>query len=91
MSLNIRGVQIANGSKNPDDEQSMAGALLMRARDGSGLAWLPESLIEADLERKTLVRTGSDSWTVALDIRLHRNKKNSNHLTRSIWSFLKTE
>lgn len=72
-------------------ENSMAGALLMRARDGSGLAWLPESLIEADLERKTLVRAGSDSWTVALDIRLHRNKKNSNHLTRSIWSFLKTE
>ena len=70
-------------------ENSMAGALLMRARDGSGLAWLPESLIEADLERNTLVRTGSDSWTVALDIRLHRNKKHSNHLTRSIWSFLK--
>jgi DNA-binding transcriptional LysR family regulator len=70
-------------------ENSMAGALLMRARDGSGLAWLPESLIEADLERNTLVRTGSDSWTVALDIRLYRNKKHSNYLTRSIWSFLK--
>ena len=51
--------------------------------------WLPESLIEADLARESLVRTGSNAWTVALDIRLHRNTEYSNHLTRSIWAFLK--
>lgn len=70
-------------------ENSMAGALLIRAREGIGLAWLPESLIEADLARDSLVRTGNDAWTVALDIRLHRNTEFSNHLTRSIWDFLK--
>ena len=69
-------------------ENSMAGALLIRAREGSGVAWLPESLIEADLLSKTLVRTGGDNLNVALDIRLHRNRQYSNHLTRSIWSFL---
>jgi len=70
-------------------ENSMAGALLIRAREGIGVAWLPESLIEADIARDSLVRTGNDAWTVALDIRLHRNTEFSNHLTRSIWAFLK--
>lgn len=69
-------------------ENSMAGALLIRAREGTGVAWLPESLIDADLASQTLVRTGSKDWTVALDIRLYRNEQYSNHLTRSIWSFL---
>jgi len=27
MSLDTRGVQIANGSKNPDDEQSSSGSI----------------------------------------------------------------
>lgn len=69
-------------------ENSMAGALRIRARDGSGVAWLPESLIEPDLARKILVRTGHKDWTVPLDIRLLRNKEHLNRLTRSIWSFL---
>ena len=69
-------------------ENSMAGALLIRVREGTGVAWLPESLIEADLASKSLVRAGSKNWTVALDIRLYRNKQYSNRLTRSIWSFL---
>ena len=70
-------------------ENSMAGALLIQLREGGGVSWLPQSLLEADLINKSLVRTGSDDWIVPLDIRLHRNSKFSNHLTRSIWSFLK--
>ena len=69
-------------------ENSMAGALRIRARDGSGVAWLPESLIEPDLARSILVRTGHDDWAVDLEIRLLRNKRHLNRLTRSIWSFL---
>ncbi|MEP0644846.1 LysR family transcriptional regulator [Parasphingorhabdus sp.] len=69
-------------------ENSMAGALRIRARDGSGIAWLPKNLIEPDLSRGILVQTGHVDWTVDLEIRLQRNKKNLNQLTRSIWSFL---
>ena len=50
-------------------ENSMAGALLIRAREGSGVAWLPESPVEADLTSKTLVRKGNDAWAVELDPR----------------------
>ena len=56
--------------------------------DGSGVAWLPESLIEPDLARNILVRTGRDDWTVDLEIRLYRNQRHQNRLTHSIWSFL---
>ncbi|MCY4460205.1 MAG: LysR substrate-binding domain-containing protein [Albidovulum sp.] len=69
-------------------ENSMAGALRIRARDGAGLAWLPRSLVEPDLVYGILVRTGDSEWEVDLEIRLHRNKEHANHLTRSIWSFL---
>lgn len=69
-------------------ENSMAGALRIRARDGGGIAWLPKSLIEPDLARGLLVQTGHADWTVDLEIRLQRNKQNLNQLTRSIWAFL---
>ena len=69
-------------------ENSMAGALRIRARDGAGIAWLPESLVTPDLKSGILVRTGHEDWSVDLDIRLFRDKHHSNHLTRNIWAFL---
>ncbi len=69
-------------------ENSMAGALRIRARDGSGVAWLPESLVAPDLASGILVRTGPDDWTVDLQIRMLRSRRHANGLTRSIWSFL---
>ena len=69
-------------------ENSMAGALRIRAREGTGMAWLPESLVAPDLQSGQLVRTGQADWDVGLEIRLHRNRRHTNHLTRSIWAFL---
>ena len=69
-------------------ENSMAGALRIRARDGAGVAWLPESLITPDLATGQLVRTGEPDWAVDLEIRLLRNSARSNRVTRSIWAFL---
>ncbi len=69
-------------------ENSMAGALRIRARDGNGVAWLPESLVAQDIASGILVRTGDPDWSVNLDITLLRNKGHTNRLTRAIWSFL---
>lgn len=69
-------------------ENSMAGALRIRARDGAGVAWLPESLVSPDLGGGILVHTGPEDWRVELEIRMLRTKQHTNHLTRSIWSFL---
>ena len=70
-------------------ENSMAGALRIRARAGDGIAWLPRSLVHPDLENKSLVQTGEPNWVVDLSIQLLRNKERSNRTTRAIWSFLK--
>lgn len=71
-------------------ENSMAGALRIRARDGDGVAWLPYSLVSPDLEAGFLVITGKQSWKVDLEIRLLRNKEHTNIITRRIWAFLAT-
>ncbi|MEM7215767.1 MAG: LysR family transcriptional regulator [Pseudomonadota bacterium] len=71
-------------------ENSMAGALRIRARDGAGVAWLPYSLVAPDLDAGLLVVTGNVSWRIDLDIRLFRNKKHTNIVTRRIWAFLAT-
>ena len=69
-------------------ENSMAGALRIRAREGTGVAWLPMSLVASDIAAGLLVRTGERTWETKLEIRLHRLRGNSNQLTRKIWSFL---
>ena len=63
-------------------ENSMAGALRIRARAGDGVAWLPRSLVLPDLESGILVRTGEPDWDVDLSIRLLRNPARSNRITR---------
>jgi len=69
-------------------ENSMAGALRVRAKAGEGVAWLPGSLVAPDLESGLLVRTGEPDWDVGLEIRLYRDRERTNRVTRSIWSFL---
>lgn len=69
-------------------ENSMSGALRIRARDGLGVTWLPQSLVRPDLDAGHLVVTGRTDWWVPLEIRLHRLRDNNNPLTREIWSFL---
>jgi DNA-binding transcriptional LysR family regulator len=66
----------------------MAGALRIRARDGAGVAWLPQSLVAPDLDSGLLVQTGQPDWDVTLEVRLYRNTQHSNRLTRAIWAFL---
>ena len=69
-------------------ENSMAGALRTRAKDGQGVAWLPQSLVKPDIEAGFLVTTGPSSWQIALNICLYRDRTHTNSLTRDLWAFL---
>ena len=69
-------------------ENTMAGALRIRARDGTGVAWLPQSLVAPDIDAGFLVPTGRSEWCIDLDIRLFRNKEHTNRFTRDIWAYL---
>ena len=77
-----------NETLRPVYENSMAGALRIRAREGEGIAWLPESLVSPDLESGSLVLAGPTALRVPLEIRIHAVPDNSNYLTRSIWAYL---
>lgn len=70
-------------------ENSMAGALRIRARDGLGVAWLPKSLVDPDLEAGLLSVAGDPSFAIYVEIHLNRLKRSNNQLTRKIWTFLK--
>ena len=69
-------------------ENSMVGALRIRVRDGQGIAWLPKSLVQPDVDTGLLAKAGQDNWSIGLEIRLHRTKDHTNPLTRKIWEFL---
>lgn len=69
-------------------ENSMAGALRIRVREGIGIAWLPKSLVAPDIEAGFVVPTGSRQWEIELDIKLHRIRRHANSLTNRIWAFL---
>ncbi len=71
-------------------EHSMGGALRIRARDGLGVAWLPQSLVQPDIEAGLLTWAGSEKWAIDVEIQLHRFKRHNNLLTRKIWTVLET-
>ena len=72
----------------PVYENSMGGALRIRARDGLGVAWLPQSLIQPDLDAGLLTAAGPEDLAIDLKIRLYRLTRNHNKLIRKIWTFL---
>ena len=70
-------------------ENSMGGALRIRVRDGTGLAWLPKSLVGPDLEAGVVAQAGGSRWQIPLDIMLYKMGRQENTLTGKIWRFLK--
>ena len=69
-------------------ENTMVGALRNRARGGDGVAWLPKSLVQPDLDAQLLVQTGRSDWIVELTVRLFRNTKHANATSRALWTWL---
>jgi len=72
-------------------ENTMAGALRIRAREGAGVAWLPRSLVAPDLASGLLVLTGEPDWQIPLEIRLYRLRDASDTVTRAVWARLAGE
>lgn len=69
---------------------SAHNAFLLKAMalEGRGLAWLPRSLIEAELATGRLVLAGDAAWQVAMDIRLYRQKFDMSEMAEAIWAWV---
>jgi DNA-binding transcriptional LysR family regulator len=64
----------------------MATVLAAVAREGTGLAWLPRNLVEADLKSGRLVRAGEARWEAPIQIELFRPRSRQNPAAEVIWS-----
>ncbi|MGF7173828.1 LysR family transcriptional regulator [Azospirillum doebereinerae] len=64
----------------------LAAVLRTLARDGRGVAWLPESLIAEDLARNTLVAAGGADWSVPVQIRLIRPRARQSKAAETFWT-----
>lgn len=64
----------------------LAAALLTMARSGAGLAWLPMTLAADDLADGRLVRAGSASCEIPLQIRLFRPSTRQSDAAEAVWS-----
>lgn len=56
------------------------------ARDGRGIAWLPDSLIAEDLAAKSLVLAGDEAWIIPVEIRLYRQRERGTKISEDFWS-----
>jgi LysR family transcriptional regulator, hypochlorite-specific transcription factor HypT len=65
-----------------------AATLMSMAREGHGVAWLPQTLIEDDLASARLVRAGPAGAAIALEIRLFRSIDAQSSAANELWTHL---
>lgn len=75
-------------SLQPIFSAQLAATLLGMARGGSGIAWLPVSLVAYDVANGTLVPAGSADWTISVGIRLFRPAARQSVAAERFWSHL---
>jgi len=60
-------------------------SILEMAKRGTGLAWLPQRLVQEDLKQGNLLLVGDADMRVGFDISLYRMRGNTNALVNAIW------
>ncbi len=69
----------------------LAMVLLIMAREGRGLAWLPLSLVAPDLESGRLVRSAAAAdWDIPMSVRLLRPRARQSPAAEAFWSAAET-
>jgi DNA-binding transcriptional LysR family regulator len=63
----------------------LASVLRSMALDGRGIAWLPRTLIEEDLELGRLLQAVDPAWCVDLEIRLYRSREPIGRAAEAFW------
>lgn len=75
-------------SRNVVFNSHLAAALLSVARDGGGMAWLPHSLAETDLQAGRLVRAAGEECDISIEIRLFRPESPLSKAAETFWDLL---
>jgi DNA-binding transcriptional LysR family regulator len=64
--------------------------LIDMAREGRGVTWAPQSLVEADLASGRLVRAGDDDWDIEIGICLFRSRARITNAAETFWNAIST-
>jgi DNA-binding transcriptional LysR family regulator len=67
----------------------LAAVLESMARQGHGLAWLPESQVIDDLNGGRLVLAGDETWVIPIEIRLFRSNEPLPPKSEEFWSHVR--
>ncbi|MDP2016416.1 LysR family transcriptional regulator [Hydrogenophaga sp.] len=63
----------------------LASVLRTMVLDARGLAWLPQTLVQEDLDQGRLVAAASSDWNVPLEIRLYRDRELRGRAADAFW------
>lgn len=63
----------------------LASVLRTMALDGRGVAWLPRTLAEEDIDHGKLVPAAGKDWNVPLEVRLYRDAKPLSRAAEAFW------
>jgi DNA-binding transcriptional LysR family regulator len=66
----------------------LAATLMTMAREGHGVAWLPQTLAQDDIEQGRLVRAGPQDFDIPIEIRLIRSPDCRNEMADTLWHSL---
>ncbi len=66
----------------------LAATLLSMAVARRGIAWLPQSLAQDDLDHGRLVVAGGKRWHIPVDIRLYRPAAHQGRAAEALWASL---
>ncbi|GJE59027.1 LysR family transcriptional regulator [Methylobacterium trifolii] len=66
----------------------LAATLMTMARNGHGIAWLPQTIASEDLARRHLVRAGPEQFDIPIEIRLFRSLECRNRAADELWDHL---
>jgi LysR family transcriptional regulator, hypochlorite-specific transcription factor HypT len=69
-------------------ETDMAEALKQMCITGSGIAWLPDSAVQRELNDGRLVPAGGPRWGESMQILLFRRKQAQNPQLEDLWRFI---
>lgn len=64
----------------------LASVLRTMALDGRGVAWLPETLVGEDMSAGRLVAAAGDDWSIALAIRLYKDRGSAGSAAEAFWA-----
>jgi DNA-binding transcriptional LysR family regulator len=81
----LHGPAIEQAGVEPVFTAHLASVLKTMTLDGRGIAWLPRSLIETELESGKLVEAADDAWHVAVEIRLFRSPSTLSRAAETFW------